>query len=136
MSCKSVFLRWICCRICWLLLLVPVFAQSAEPAKVFPVLGLFFDEREDSKLDPLFREFVRQQSRSILGQRIYDAMVPAFGARVGRLDQRTAGNTFAVSFHITRANSFVVDKGNGNSDVVVTLTGGVYFTKLGTAAAP
>lgn len=130
MSCKSVFLRWIGCRFCWLLLLVPVFAQSAEPAKVFPVLGLFFDEREDSKLDPLFREFVRQQSRAILGQRIYDAMVPAFGARVGRLDQRTAGNTFAVSFHITRANSFVVDKGNGNSDVVVTLTGGVYFTNV------
>jgi hypothetical protein len=130
MSCKSVFLRWIGCSFCWLLLLVPVFAQSAEPAKVFPVLGLFFDAADDSKLDPLFRESVSQQSRAAVTKRIYDAMVPAFGARVGRLDQRTAGNTFAVSFHITRANSFVVDKGNGNSDVVVTLTGGVYFTNV------
>ncbi len=130
MNCKSVFFRWIGCRVCWLLLLVPVFAQSAQPAKVFPVLGLFFDAAADSKLDPLFREFVSPQSRKILGQRIYDAMVPAFGARVGRLDEGTAGNTFAVSFHITRANSFVVDKGNGNSDVVVTLTGGVYFTNV------
>lgn len=130
MTCKSVLLRWIARSVCSLVLVAPLLAQSAEPAKLFPVQGFFYDSAEDSKLDPLFREFVRQQSVASLAKRVHDALVPAFGARVGRLDQRSAGNTFAVSFHITRANSFVVDKGNGNSDVVVTLTGGVYFTNV------
>ena len=130
MTCKSVLLRWIARSVSSLVLVAPLLAQSAEPAKVFPVQGFFYDAADDSKLDPLFREFVRQQSVASLAKRVHDALVPAFGARVGRLNQRSAGNTFAVSFHITRANSFVVDKGNGNSDVVVTLTGGVYFTNV------
>lgn len=130
MTSRSDFLRRIAQWFCWLVFLWPVVSQAAEQAKVFPVQGVFYDAAEDSKLDPLFREFVRQQSVATLAKRVHDGLIPAFGARVGRLDQRSAGNTFAVSFHITRANSFVVDKGNGNSDVVATLTGGIYFTNV------
>jgi hypothetical protein len=114
----------------WLACIVPVVATAAEPAKVFPVQGFFYDAATDSKLDPLFRESLSQQAVVNLGRHIHDALTPAFGSRVGKLDQRTAGNTFAVSFHVTRANSFAVDKGNGNLDVVATLTGGIYFTNV------
>lgn len=118
--------RWLCA----LALVVPAACAAAEPAKVFPVQAFFYDATQDSKLDPVFRDYVHQQSAAALGKRIHDALIAAFGARVGRLDQRTAGNTFAVSVHVTRANSFVVDKGNGNKDVIATLTGSVYFTHV------
>lgn len=114
----------------WLACIVPVTALAAQEAKVFPVQGFFYDGRSDSKLDPLFREQLVQQSVASLSQRVYDELTQAFGPRAGKLDQRTAGNTFAVSFHVTRANSFSVDKGNSNSDLVVTLTGSIYFTNV------
>lgn len=114
----------------WLACIVPVTALAAQEAKVFPVQGFFYDGRSDSKLDPLFREQLVQQSVASLSQRVYDELTQAFGPRAGKLDQRTVGNTFAVSFHVTRANSFSVDKGNSNSDLVVTLTGSIYFTNV------
>ncbi|MCC7544108.1 MAG: hypothetical protein IT506_01300 [Aquabacterium sp.] len=117
----------------WLLslaFLAPLTTMGAQEAKVFPVRGFFYDATADSKLDPLFRQHLQAQSAAALSAQIHDALSQAFGARVGKLSQSTAGNTFAVSFHVTRANSFVVDKGNGNSDVVATLTGSVYFTNV------
>ncbi len=114
----------------WLACIVPVTALAAQEAKVFPVQGFFYDARSDSKLDPLFREQLAQQSVASLSQRVHDALLQSFGTRVGKLDHRTAGNTFAVSFHVTRANSFSVDKGNSNSDLVATLTGSIYFTNV------
>lgn len=117
----------------WLVLLTiltPLTSLAEAQAKVIPIQGFFYDTSKDSKLDPLFNEFVIQQSVPALAKRVHDGLIPAFGARVGRLDHRTAGNTFAVSLHVTRANSFMVDKGNGNSDVVATLTGSIYFTNV------
>ena len=117
----------------WLLSLacvIPISALAAQEAKVFPVQGFFYDARSDSKLDPLFREQLTQQSAASLSRRVHDALQQAFGSRVGKLDHHTAGNTFAVSFHVTRANSFSVDKGNGNSDLIATLTGSIYFTNV------
>ncbi|WP_374320780.1 hypothetical protein [Aquabacterium sp.] len=113
-----------------LAILIPLTCMSGQEAKVFPVRGFFYDASTDSKLDPLFRQLVQGQSAGALSGQIHDALAQAFGPRVGNLNQSTAGNTFAVSFHVTRANSFVVDKGNGNSDVVATLTGSVYFTNV------
>lgn len=110
--------------------LLPFSSMSAQEAKVFPVRGFFYDASADSKLDPLFRQYIQGQSPAVLSEQIHDALSQAFSARVGKLNQSTAGNTFAVSFHVTRANSFEVDKGNGNSDVVATLTGSVYFTNV------
>lgn len=110
--------------------LVPLTTLGAQEAKVFPVRGFFYDASADSKLDPLFRQHIQTQSAAELSAQIHGALSQAFGARVGRLNQSTAGNTFAVSFHVTRANSFVVDKGNGNSDVLATVTGSIYFTNV------
>lgn len=110
--------------------IVPLASMAAQEAKVFPVRGFFYDASADSKLDPLFRELIRKQSAIELSTSIYDALNKAFGSRVGKLNQSTAGNTFAVSFHVTRANSFLVDKGNGNSDVLATITGSIYFTNV------
>lgn len=117
----------------WLLalaFLVPLTTIGAQEAKVFPVRGFFYDASVDSKLDPLFRQHIQSQSAAELSAQIHGALNHAFGARIGKLNQSTAGNTFAVSFHVTRANSFTVDKGNGNSDVVATITGGIYFTNV------
>ncbi len=115
----------------WLACVIPVAGMAAQQAKVLPVQGFFYDTAKDSKLDPVFREYLNQPTvAQHLGKHIYDTLTPAFGTRVGQLDHRTAGHTFAVSFHVTRASSFRVDKGNGNSDVVATLTGGVYFTNV------
>lgn len=110
--------------------LLPFGSMAAQEAKVFPVRGFFYDASADSKLDSQFRQHIQGQSLAALSGQIHDSLTQAFSARVGKLNQNTAGNTFAVSFHVTRANSFVVDKGNGNSDVVATLTGGVYFTNV------
>lgn len=113
-----------------LILLAPLTAMGAEEAKVFPVRGFFYDAAADSKLDPLFRQHLQAKPAAALSGQIHEALNKAFGERVGKLNQSTAGNTFAVSFHVTRANSFTVDKANGNSDVVATLTGSVYFTNV------
>lgn len=107
---------------------VPGFA--ADGARVFPVRGVFFDAGLDSKLDPIFREKIKQLSVATLAQRVHEGLTHSFKSRVGPLNDSTAGNTFAVSFHVTRATSFSVDKGNGNSDVVAAVTGGIYFTNV------
>lgn len=121
-----VYPRWLLSFVC----LVPLTTLSAQEAKVFPVRGFFHDASDDSKLDPLFRQYVQAQSAAALSVQIHGYLTQAFGARVGKLNQSTAGNTFTVSFHVTRANSFAVDKGNGNSDVVATVTGSIYFTNV------
>jgi hypothetical protein len=118
--------RWLLSFVC----LVPLTTLGAQEAKVFPVRGFFHDASDDSKLDPLFRQHIQAQSAAALSAQIHGYLTQAFGARVGQINPSTAGNTFAVSFHVTRANSFAVDKGNGNSDLVATVTGGIYFTNV------
>jgi hypothetical protein len=113
-----------------LTIFMPLTTLNAQEAKVFPVRGFFYDTSAESKLDPLFRQYIQSQSTAELSANIYNALNHAFGTRVGKLNQSTANDTFAVSFHVTRANSFAVNKGNGNSDVVATITGSIYFTNV------
>ena len=106
-------------------------ALAAEQAKVFPVKAFFYDTGADSKLDPAFRNKITQLSVPALGNAVHAKLTAAFGSRVGdSLNASNAGNTFAVSFHVTRASSYLVDKGNGNSDVVASVTAGLYFTNV------
>ena len=104
---------------------------AAEQVKVFPVRAFFYDTGLDSKLDPAFHSLIAQLSAPTLGTLIHEKLTTAFGSRVeNSLTASNAGSTLAVSFHATRASSFFVDKGNGNSDVVASVTAGLYFTNV------
>ena len=105
-------------------------ATAAQEAKVFPVRAFFFDNRPESKLDVAFKSMLEPEVVIKLGDRIHANIGKSFKGRAGKLNTSNANSTFAVSFHIVRANSFSVEKGNGNSDVVATLTGSVYFTNI------
>jgi hypothetical protein len=94
------------------------------------VQAFFYDAADGSKLDPRFRAKVEALQPVRLSTKVHEALRAALGAKVGPLTQGTSGHTFAVSFHVTRATSFVVDKGNGNSDVVASVTAGLYFTNV------
>ena len=107
-------------------------AQAVElkGIKVFPVKDFFFDATEHSVLDARFLDAVKARKVSSLVSNVASTLNTAFAGKIGPLDINTAGHTFAVSFHIIRATSYSVDKGNGNSDVVATVTASLYFTNV------
>ena len=108
-------------------------SYSAEAAKVFPVKGFFFDAKEDSKLDKIFQHQVKEViGVPKLADDVFDKLNTAFGDRVGVLNASTVGNTFAVSFHVTRAVGYQVDKKNGTVDLITPITAGIYFTNIAT----
>lgn len=125
---RKTFRRGIALSLALLVGAMPGFA--AEEARVFPVRAFFYDTGADAKLDPIFREKVSLLSVDALSQRAYVGLTNAFKGRVGPLTDQTASDTFAVSFHVTRAVSYAVNKGNGNSDVIASVTAGVYFTNV------
>jgi hypothetical protein len=105
---------------------------AAEVAKVFPVKGFFYDDAKDSKLDPGFRAHVATMKPAALADRVHQALEGSLAGKIGQLDKNTAGRTFTASFHVTRATSFSVDKGNGNSDILASVTASLYFTNITT----
>jgi hypothetical protein len=105
------------------------FAGDGE-AKVFPVRAYFYDAQESSPLDPRFRAMVGKLDAKALSAKVHAALSSALKDKIGPLDRNTAGRTFAVSFHVSRAISYGVDKGNGNSDLVASLTASLYFTNV------
>jgi hypothetical protein len=107
-----------------------VMVRAATDVRVFPVQAFFYDATADSKLDPRFRARVDALKPLYLSSKIHDALAAALQGKVGPLTQGTVGHTFAASFHVTRATSFTVDKGNGNSDVVASVTASLYFTNV------
>ena len=103
---------------------------AAGEARVFPIKAFFYDATEGSRLDPGFRAQVDAETPAALASKIHQALNTAMKDKLGPLDSHTAGRTFTVSFHVTRATSFSVDKGNGNHDLVASVTAGLYFTNV------
>jgi len=111
-------------------LLVSPAVWAASEAKVFPVNAFFFDDSATSTLDPRFLTKVRSLGIDLLSNKIFTSLNVALQSKVGPMSNQTAGRTFAVSFHVTRASSYLVGKGNGNSDLVASVTGSLYFTNV------
>ena len=111
-------------------LLVYSTVDAASDAKVFPVKAFFRDDSVSSTLDPRFLAKVQSLGIAVLSEKVYAALNTALINRLGPLSKQTAGRTFAVSFHVTRANSYLVNKGNGNSDLVASVTASLYFTNV------
>jgi hypothetical protein len=105
-------------------------ARAADKGQVFPVKAFFYDAAEDSNLDPAFKAQMTTLGNAALADKVHGALSAALQDRVGTLDSQTVGRTFATSMHVTRATSFVVDKGNGNSDVLTSVTAALYFTNV------
>jgi len=106
----------------------PLWAESN--AKVFPIAAFFYDNTEKSTLDKDFRSKVDEIGVPVLGNKISKSLVDAFKGTVGPLDKNTTEHTFAVSFQVPRATSYSVNKGNGNSDLVASVTASLYFTNV------
>jgi len=103
---------------------------AGSDAKVFPVAAFFYDNTEKSTLDSNFRAKVDEIGIPVLGSKIKGSLTAAFKDKVGPLDRHTAERTFVVSFHVPRATSYSVNKGNGNSDLVASVTASLYFTNV------
>lgn len=103
---------------------------AANEAKVFPVKAFFRDSSAASTLDPRFLAKVDSLGIAALSEKVYTQLNTALKSKIGPLSNQTASRTFAVSFHVTRASSYLVDKGNGNSDLVATVTASLYFTNV------
>jgi hypothetical protein len=126
-TCKGGF--WVC-AILAALLGAPA-TGFASDAKVFPVGGVFWDDSDASSLDKAFVTLVKEPAFfQPLVAGTYKALSEAFTGRAADLSSRNADHVFAVSLNLTRATAYSVDKGNGNRDVVATVSGSVYFTNV------
>ena len=105
-------------------------AVASSDAKVYPVRGFFFDESSQSQLDPEFLNVVKKLTVDSLSDNVYSSLNAIFKGRVEALNQSSANHTFAVSFHVTRAISYKVDKGNGLFDLITPVTASIYFTNV------
>lgn len=101
-------------------------AMAAVDARVFPVPGLYWTENNAS----LNARFLGAQNREALAQQVKVALDAAFAGRIGPLNKQTAGNTFAVSLHLTRMASYTADKADGNIELRTPVTGSIYFTNV------
>jgi len=101
-------------------------AMAAADARVFPVAGVFWNE-SNSAID---QRFLRAQDTSKLRQQVEAALDAAFAGRTGPLNKQTAGDTFAVSFHLTRMASYTAQKADRNIELRTPVTGSIYFTNV------
>ncbi|WNO03389.1 hypothetical protein [Rhodoferax mekongensis] len=108
-------------------------AYSAEPARILPVAAVIEDLRNTSTLDPEYKALVTAGLSQKTGPSFASGLKASFGARaVSGANNQTAGNTFSATMHVTRARSYEVIKGNGNSDLIASVTAGLYFTNIRT----
>ncbi|GGY13865.1 hypothetical protein GCM10007386_50090 [Pseudoduganella dura] len=103
-------------------------AAAQTTARVYPVQGVFWDEREPA----IEQRFLRAQDIAGLSQQVRTALDNAFAGRTGELTQKTAGGTFAVSFHLTRMAQYATRKPDGNLEIRTPVTGSIYFTNVQT----
>ena len=101
-------------------------ALAAVDARVFPVPGVHWTENNAA----LNARFLGKQNREALAQQVKAALDATFTGRTGLLNKQTAGNTFAVSFHLTRMASYTADKADGNIELRTPVTGSIYFTNV------
>jgi hypothetical protein len=120
---------WIC-ALMTALFIRPGASFGAE-AKVFPVEDVFCDVSATSSLDPAFVMLVKDPAffRPLVAS-TYKSLSEAFAGKTSEISTQNADHVFAVSLNLTRATAYSVDKGNGNRDVVATVSGSVYFTNV------
>lgn len=115
---------------CGMLLCLMLAARAASAdanAKVFPVRGVFWDGAEVHAID---QGFMQSLDMASLSRQVKDALAAAFAGRTGELTQKTAANTFAVSFHLTRMATYTAKKADGNIEIRTPVTGSMYFTNV------
>lgn len=102
-------------------------ANASVEAKVYPVPGLFWNEKETKAID---QRFMKSRDRGQLSLRVKAALERAFAGRIGKLNKESADYTFAVSFHLTRMTTYKATKADGNVELLAPVTGSVYFTNV------
>jgi hypothetical protein len=112
------------------LLGAPAVSVGSE-AKVFPVEDVFWDDTDASSLDKAFVALVKPPAFfQPLVASTHKALSDVFAGKTSDISSRNADHVFAVSLNLTRATAYSVEKGNGNRDVVATVSGSVYFTNV------
>lgn len=101
-------------------------AVAGADARVFPVGGVFWTENNTA----IDQRFLRSLDASKLRQQVQLALDAAFAGRIGQLTRQTAGDTFAVSFHLTRMASYTANKADHNIELRTPVTGSIYFTNV------
>ena len=101
-------------------------ALAGADARVFPVAGVYWNE-SNSAID---QRFLRAQDPGKWGQQVKAALDSAFTGRTGVLTRQTAGDTFAVSFHLTRMAAYTAKKADRNIELRTPVTGSIYFTNV------
>jgi hypothetical protein len=101
-------------------------AQAGADARVFPVTGVFWTENNTA----INQRYLRAQDTSKLAQQVKAALDAAFAKRIGPLNKQTAGDTFAVSFHLTRMAAYSTRKADRNVELRTPVTGSIYFTNV------
>jgi hypothetical protein len=120
---------WICALMA-AIFMRPAASFGAE-ARVFPVEDVFCDVSGKSSLDQAFVMLVKDPAffRPLVAS-AYKTLSEAFAGKTSDISTRNADHVFALSLSLTRATAYSVDKGNGNRDVVATVSGSVYFTNV------
>lgn len=101
-------------------------ALAGADARVFPVAGVFWTENNTA----IDQRYLRAQDTAKLAQQVKAALDAAFSGRIGVLNKQTAGDTFAVSFHLTRMASYTAKKADRNVELRTPVTGSIYFTNV------
>jgi len=100
-------------------------ALAASALKLYPVRGLFQPENDAGMIHPAFRAAVPAASGGDWFQAAFRKTFPDAVANVADKDRRF---TLVSSVQIARASSYTVDKVDGTVDVLVPVSGSLYFT--------
>lgn len=101
-------------------------AALAADARVFPVAGVFWTD-DNSAID---QRYLKAQNTAAWAQQVKAALDTAFAGRTGVLTRQSAGDTFAVSFHLTRMAAYAAPKADRNIELRTPVTGSIYFTNV------
>ncbi len=101
-------------------------AHAGPNARVFPVSGVFWNQ-QTAAID---QRFMGKQDMASLASQVRTALDTAFAGRTGALTRQSAGDTFAVSFHLTRTAAYSARKADGNLELRTPVTGSIYFTNV------
>lgn len=98
---------------------------SASQLKLYPVSGLFVPESGSSLVNAAFSEAV---PRADAGKYFRDEFHKAFPDAVASIADKDRRFTLVSSLQIARASYYTVDKVDGTIDLLVPVSGSLYFT--------
>ncbi|MBL0276417.1 MAG: hypothetical protein IPQ24_10045 [Anaeromyxobacter sp.] len=117
-----------------LLLLAVGGPAGAAPGalQLFPVRGVYLaraaGEGRPDLIDPDFRAALGEVERAYFAERFRTR----FPGAAATMDEKNARRTFAVSLQVARASKYLAAKVNGTWDLLLPVTGSIYFTNVGT----